>query len=208
MEPRLRREPEAAPARVAAERREALLDAAHAAFARTGFRRTSMEDVAREAGVSRAALYLHFRNKEEVFRSLSERIHREALAGAAAALGEAGPVGERVLRALEAKSLRFVELVAASPHGAELVETSSRVCGDIAAAKEERFAKLLADALRRAAEQGELDLEGAGVSAAAATELLVQASHGIKSSGASLALYRRRLADLVRVMLAGLGATR
>jgi AcrR family transcriptional regulator len=204
---RLRREPEGAPGRAAAERREALLDAAHAAFARTGFRRTSMEDVAREAGVSRAALYLHFRNKEEIFRSLSEGLHRDALAGAAEALAEGGSIGDRVLSALEAKSLRFVELVAASPHGAELVETSSRVCGDIAAAKEERFAKLLADALRRAAEDGELDLEGAGVSAAAAAELLVQASHGLKASAASPALYRRRLADLVRVLLAGLGAS-
>lgn len=208
MEPSVRREPEAAAARAAAERRDALLDAAHAAFARTGFRRTSMEDVAREAGVSRAALYLHFRNKEELFRSLSERLHRDALAGAAEALAGAGSIGDRVLRALEAKSLRVVELVAASPHGAELVETSSRVCGDIAAAKEERFSKLLADALRRAVEAGTLDLEGAGVSAAAAADLLVQASHGLKASAASPALYRRRLADLVRVLLAGLGAPR
>ena len=205
---RPQRAPEALPGRAlgAGARREALLDAAHAAFARTGFRRTSMEDVAREAGVSRAALYLHFRNKEEIFRSLSERLHREALAGAEAALAEGGPIGERVLRALEAKGLRFLEIVAATPHGAELVETSSRVCGDIAAAKEERFAKLLADALRRAGADGELALERAGLSAAAAAELLVQASRGVKASAASPAAYRRRLADLVRVLLAGLGA--
>jgi AcrR family transcriptional regulator len=161
--------------------------------------------VAREAGVSRAALYLHFRNKEEVFRSLAERVHAEALAGALAALAEAGPIGERVLRALEAKSLRFLQIVAASPHGAELVEANSRVCGDIAAAKEERFARALADALRRADADGALALEAADLSPAAAAELLLQASRGVKASVTSPPLYRRRLADLVRVLLAGLG---
>jgi AcrR family transcriptional regulator len=206
MEPRAQPEPSPARGAGAAERRDALLDAAFAAFARTGFRRTSMEDVAREAGVSRAALYLHFRNKEEVFRSLAERVHAEALAGAVAALTEPGAIGERVLRALEAKSLRFLQIVAASPHGAELVEATSRVCGDIAAAKEERFARALADALRRADASGALALEAAGVAPAAAAELLLQASRGVKASAATPALYRRRLAELVRVLIAGLGA--
>jgi len=39
-------------------------------FARYGFRRTSMEDIAAEAGVSRAALYLQFRNKEEILAAV------------------------------------------------------------------------------------------------------------------------------------------
>src|SRR5581483_4919217 len=63
---------------------DAILAAAFARFTHYGFRRTSMEDIADEAGVSRAALYLHFRNKEELFRSLSQALHEEALAGARA----------------------------------------------------------------------------------------------------------------------------
>ena len=192
-----------APARA---RREAILAAAHTAFSRTGYRRTSMEDIAREGGVSRAALYLHFPNKEAIFRSLAEALHREALARAETALALEGPIQERVQGALEGKSLRFVEILGASPHGAELVETSSRECGDIAAATEQRFVRRLADVLSGAAAAGELDLARAGLSPAAAAELLVQASRGLKQPGTSPALYRRRLADLVRVLLAGLGA--
>src|SRR5581483_9911319 len=65
---------------------ERILDAALVRFAQYGFRRTSMEDIAAEAGVSRAALYLQFDNKEAIFRALSEALHERALAAAIAAL--------------------------------------------------------------------------------------------------------------------------
>src|SRR5215470_6582979 len=90
--------------------RERILQAAFVRFSGYGFRRTSMEDIAGEAGVSRAALYLQFRNKEEIFRSLAEALHDEALAGAAAALNGDQPLAERLLAAVEAKTLRFVEI--------------------------------------------------------------------------------------------------
>ena len=60
--------------------RERILGAAFVRFARYGFRRTSMEDIAGEAGVSRAALYLQFRNKEEIFKSLAQDLQDRALA--------------------------------------------------------------------------------------------------------------------------------
>lgn len=47
--------------------RESILDAARTLLARQGFRRTSMDHVAREAGLSRRTLYLHFENKQGLF---------------------------------------------------------------------------------------------------------------------------------------------
>jgi AcrR family transcriptional regulator len=49
-------------------RREALLGAAVGVFARYGYRKTSMDEVARAAGVSRQGLYLQFADKEALFR--------------------------------------------------------------------------------------------------------------------------------------------
>ena len=54
-------------------RPDAILDAAFGAFAAYGYRRTTMEDIAHAAGLSRTALYLHFRSKEDLFRSLTLR---------------------------------------------------------------------------------------------------------------------------------------
>ena len=48
--------------------REAILVAATAAFLRYGFKKTSMDDVARAAGVSRQGLYLYFDTKDLLFR--------------------------------------------------------------------------------------------------------------------------------------------
>jgi AcrR family transcriptional regulator len=53
-------------------RREELLAAAGRRFVATGIRRTTMEDIAREAGAGKATLYRHFANKEAVVDALIE----------------------------------------------------------------------------------------------------------------------------------------
>jgi AcrR family transcriptional regulator len=52
---------------------DALLEAAREEFARVGLARARVEDVARRAGISKGAFYLHFRTKDEVFREIVHR---------------------------------------------------------------------------------------------------------------------------------------
>jgi AcrR family transcriptional regulator len=192
-------------ARPATATRERILRAAFERFSRYGYRRTSMEDIAAEAGVSRAALYLQFRNKEEIFRNLSEALHEEALAGAAVALNGAAPLAARLGAAVEAKSLRFVEIAYASPHGSELLDESNRMCGDLPARTMVRFRALLARVFRRAAQAGEIDLAAVGLNAGETAELFLHAVAGLKGGGVTAEAYRKRVAALVRVFVAGLG---
>lgn len=67
-----------------AERREQILAAATRAFARSGFAATGLEDVAAEAGISRAILYRHFDSKTDLYRAALERARARltAVAGA------------------------------------------------------------------------------------------------------------------------------
>lgn len=183
---------------------ERILAAAFERFARYGFRRTSMEDIAGEAGVSRAALYLQFRNKEEIFRRLSETLHGEALARAEHALQRKGPLVDRVRAAVEAKSLRFVEIAFASPHGSELMDESNRLCGDLSVQAERRFQGLLAREFRRAAQAGEIDLAAVNMSAPEVAELFTRTASGLKGSGVTVAVYRKRVSAWVRLFCAGL----
>ncbi len=53
--------------------RDALLDAARTEFARRGLERARVEDIARRAGISKGAFYLHFQSKEEAFREILQR---------------------------------------------------------------------------------------------------------------------------------------
>src|SRR3979409_1734621 len=65
--------------------REAILVAATAAFLRYGFKKTSMDDVARAAGVSRQGLYLYFDTKDLLFREALQHLMSDLISAARAA---------------------------------------------------------------------------------------------------------------------------
>ena len=50
--------------------RDAILSAALALFLHSGFAATRVEDIAQRAGVGKGSVYLHFRNKEELFQAV------------------------------------------------------------------------------------------------------------------------------------------
>lgn len=57
-----------------AARQAQLIGAAASAFLAGGFERTSMEDIAREAGVSRLIVYRNFASKEDLYRQVLRRV--------------------------------------------------------------------------------------------------------------------------------------
>lgn len=59
------------------DKKNRILDAAKNRFRRFGVKKTSIEEVCRDIGISKKTLYEHFRNKEDLFASL---FIREALA--------------------------------------------------------------------------------------------------------------------------------
>jgi AcrR family transcriptional regulator len=84
------------PERTQRERTEAttgqLLEAARRLFAADGYQATSLDDVVRAAGVTKGALYHHFRGKRELFRAVFDREQRElALVSVAAYHGQDDP---------------------------------------------------------------------------------------------------------------------
>ena len=73
--------------------RDRILDAAMQVFRRHGFRRSSIEQAAEAAGLTRQALYHHFKSKEALFRAGIERLHERALAAEIAAANAAEKAG-------------------------------------------------------------------------------------------------------------------
>ncbi len=53
--------------------RDRLLDAAELVFSEKGVSRTSLHDIAEAAGVSRGAIYWHFKNKADLFNAMMDR---------------------------------------------------------------------------------------------------------------------------------------
>jgi hypothetical protein len=84
------------------------------------------------------------------------------------------------------------------------MDESNRMCGDLAADAERRFQALLAGRFRRAARAGEVDLRALGLGATEVAELLTRTVAGLKGPGVTVETYRKRLAALMRVFVAGL----
>jgi len=70
----------------AEERRTGILDAALAVFSERGYHSASIDDIAREAGVSKALIYEHFASKQELYADLIARNARELTQRIGAAL--------------------------------------------------------------------------------------------------------------------------
>ena len=75
----------------AADRREAILDAALEEFSMHGFHETSLEGVADRAGISKALIYEHFRSKRDLHEALLGRYVHELLERVIGAIATAAP---------------------------------------------------------------------------------------------------------------------
>jgi AcrR family transcriptional regulator len=104
--------------------RDRILDAAMLVFRRHGFRRSSIEQAAEAAGLTRQALYHHFNSKEALFRAVIERLHEDALAAetdaAKAAEKAGGSLADIVVAQVTGRLTQLIASFDSSPHIEEL----------------------------------------------------------------------------------------
>lgn len=64
---------------ISEQRRQEIMDAALAVFSRLGFEHASMDDIAKEAGVSKGALYLYYKSKDAIIAALLKYFFEQEL---------------------------------------------------------------------------------------------------------------------------------
>lgn len=175
------------------DREDMILDAAFHAFAGYGYRRVTMEDIAAGAGLSRTALYQYFRNKEDIFRSLSARYFETCLMDMDRALQGTGPAAQVLQSAFAAKDGKFMDVVLGTPHGRELLDAGFSLAAEVAGRAEAQMAALLAGWIAR---QG---TAGLGDPALIATTVMA-ALKGLKTSARTLDDYRAGQAMLAQIV--------
>lgn len=132
-----------------AARREHILDAAELCFARSGFHRTTMQDICREAAISPGALYVYFSSKEDLIAGLVERDRAEfaqrfaAIADADDFLGSLGALGHHYLNEepVHRRTL-CLEIALESTRNERVGEIYRAVDREVAQSFEALFAKL------------------------------------------------------------------
>ena len=87
-----------APRTQVADKREAILRAATKVFAESGYFNSKVADVARVAGVADGTVYLYFKSKEEILRSIFERGVGDAIAAARAEIADLTDAREKLRR--------------------------------------------------------------------------------------------------------------
>ncbi|AKU92703.1 TetR/AcrR family transcriptional regulator [Vulgatibacter incomptus] len=182
-------------------RKRKLLEAAFGVFARYGFRKTSMDEVARAAGVSRQGLYLHFATKEDLFREALQTILSDALEGVTEALARSDqPFEARLVGAFDAWTGRYVGLFGAG--ASDLVEASKEVVGTIVADYDERFVEAVTKAIRSSGLVA--GYKGAGLSARQLADVLHATARGLKYLAASRQDFCERFGVAARAICAPL----
>lgn len=143
--------------------RERILDAAMEIFARYGYRRASMDQVAEAAGLTRQAVYHHFPGKEALFRAGVEALHDgalEAAVAAGAAAEEAGLGLPDVLAALvDAKTRYVIECMEETSHMEELLSQRQLQAGDLNQRVHEQLIALEVTTIERLLKQQGLVLQ-------------------------------------------------
>ena len=192
------------------DRQERVLDAAWACFLRHGIRKTTMEDIAAEAAMSRPAVYQYVRGKDDAYRRLAARLYRQAVARAEEAAAAGGTLTQRLDRVLSVR-LGFVAGVRAeTPHASELVGEGSRVAADLDRSFLADLVELLTRTIAAAAAEADLPLHDGNAREIA--ELALALTRGLEPSvahsadPAALDLARDRLRNGIALLIAGLSA--
>lgn len=127
-------------------RRNHILDAAVEVFGRFGFRKTSVEDLAAAAKISKQGLYLHFSSKEEVFVAAMQKYLDDGLKLVNEALSKPGAsLSARLTAAMDAWFGRH--LATFSPTSFDVIEAGDRLSGKEVEAYKIAFRNKVAKAL-------------------------------------------------------------
>ncbi len=179
------------------DRRSAVLESALKTFARYGYRKTSMDQVATDAGISRPGLYFLFDSKESLFRAAVEQALQRDLAGVERALARTDrSLRANVVDAFDHWAGRYVGPSTRDVAG--VIDENPTLLGPVAVAAPTRFAGLVTAALARTT---------ARARAVRTAETLISTSIGIKHQVNDRREYLRRLRAAVALLVPD-GATR
>lgn len=183
-------------------RRARILDGALRVFLAYGFSRTTMDDIARAAELSRPALYLVFRNKTDIYRAIARCLLAACMGRAKAVLAEEGALLDRLDRLIQTALFEMMKDIEETPHGPDLLDRKNSLAGDVIAEWRAEMDAALEDAFAREARENGVDLSARGLSARAIAETFLDALEGMKPRLNDPLCHLDRARSVARVLVA------
>lgn len=168
-----------------------VLDSAMVTFARFGYRKTSMEEVARAAHISRPGLYFLFSSKETLFRAAVTQALERDITAAEHVLADTGrPLPERLVEAFDQWAGRYIGPLTRDV--SVVIEDNPDLLGEIAETTPRRFEELITEAIA---------VESGREAAPFVAQTMISASIGLKHQAASREFYLERLEVAVDLLV-------
>jgi AcrR family transcriptional regulator len=149
-------------------------------FTQYGYRKTSIDDIARAAQVAKRTVYLHFENKAAVFLAVLEYLGEQVRQRCAVAESAGGTAVDRLTGLLDAYFGMAFELFSKSEHMPELEETFSKLArsriGNLNAEYEQRLARFV----RSLQKKGEIGGPPQGLTVEQIVHILIRTAEGAK----------------------------
>jgi len=185
-------------------RRQTILLSAWEVFAAYGFRRTSMQDIADKAGISRPALYLEFNNKTDIFRGLAKSIFRQNIANVEEVFATDDLLKDKLLKALVISFADFYQQIENTPHGEELLSVKTELASDIYLDWLDDIKSTICSGIQKACEAGDVDIGNSGVGAEEIARIVINTMHGSKSRQTSEVELRNQAENVVTLVMAAM----
>ena len=176
-----------------------ILDAADRLLGRFGYRKMTVDDLAREAGIGKGTVYLSFRSKEEVALACIDRMAERLRMRLESIAAESGPPADRLRRILVLRVLHRFDY--ARGHSARLDELMAAIRAELIARRTRHFeaeAAIVAGVLAGAGIP-RIDPEAAAEAMITATNALLPYSLSARELGRRAEIERRAavVAELV-----------
>ena len=125
-----------------------ILMATRDVFLRYGYKKTTMGDIAKAAGISRPALYLIFPSKEDAFSATFKQIFDEQLRIIRNGLDGHEGVYEKLVYAFDIWCIEPYKIVLANPDAKDLLENSYTFAPNVTKTAWTRFESVLTDIIK------------------------------------------------------------
>jgi AcrR family transcriptional regulator len=176
-------------------------------FTQYGYRKTSVDDIARVAQVAKRTVYLHFENKAAVFLAILEYLADQVRQRCDAAERAGGTAVDRLAGLLDAYFGMGFELFSKSEHMPELKETFSKLARTRIGDLNTEYGNRLARFLRSLEKAGEIGRPPQGLTAEQLIHILIRTAESTKHDpeiqGDRKAL-ERRLRELAILAIAAM----
>lgn len=180
------------------EKQARILNAALGVFAAYGLKRSSMEDIAKAADMSRAALYQHFRNKEDILSTGVRIFFARAAEDLETALSSGASLEDAIRLGCFSTAGDMARFLLDSPHGEEMLQIKTGEVAAHVAEGEARMHGIWTEWLEHEAAAGRVHLPKGG--AASVATAIIAGQYGQKASAAGYDDYIARLEVYAEMM--------